>query len=132
MAKWEPLAALRTAGLPWDGSGYVQTRHQTLDEESISQYYEGLRPLLEIAPTGFPAHKNLSDTMALLHAKHHIFSHITDARCIPRACAMAADSWRVMAKLIYNAATDKKQWQGQLSALAAMIQLPAASSTKKL
>jgi hypothetical protein len=105
--KWTELATLRSPGFSWDGTGYMSSRSQAIDEESMLTYLEPMLKLLEVAPTGFPAHKSLLATFEALHSKHAILN--CDSRFVLRVASMAADNWRVMAKHIYNAALAKKR-----------------------
>ena len=60
VSMWEELANKRTPGFKWDGSSYASARGQAMDEESLLQHSAALEILLQVAPTGFPAHKPMT------------------------------------------------------------------------
>ena len=128
--RWDSLAEKRSPGFAWDGSGYGSARTQAIDEASMDNYFEALKLLLEVAPTGFPAHKCLLETFELLHARHGILS--CDSRFVLRAATLATENWRVMTKHIYNAALSNKKLTGRLQELVAIIKLPSQSSQESL
>ena len=124
--KWDELAKLRHPGFVWDGSGYGSTRTQALDEDTMEKYEAPLRILLELAPSGFPAHKCLVDAFEKLHDRHGIL--VCDSRFANRTATLASENWRVMTKHIYNAAmVEKVLKKGSLQALVQMIRLPTAT-----
>ena len=122
--KWDPTAVLKDPGFAWDGSGYMSSRTQAIDETSMQPYANVLKILLEVAPTGFPAHKCLTECFEELDARHGVLA--CDARFVPRAASMATDNFRIMTKHIYNAALHGKVLEkGALQDLVKMIILPS-------
>jgi hypothetical protein len=125
--KWDGLAKLRHPGFVWDGSGYGSTRTQSLDEDTMEKYEAPLKILLELAPSGFPAHKCLVDAFEKLHDRHGIL--VCDSRYVNRTATLAAENWRVMTKHIYNAAMVQKVLKKvSLRALVQIIRLPTSQS----
>ena len=104
--KWGARAVLKEPGFAWDGSGYMSSRTQAIDETSMQPCAKILKILFEVAPTGFPAHKCLTECFEELGARHGVLA--CDARFVPRAASMATDTFRIMTKRIYNAALHGK------------------------
>ena len=121
----DPLASPRSPGFKWDGSGYASARGQAMDEESLLQHSAALEFLLQVAPTGFPAHRPLTLTFLELDKKHGILG--ADRPFAQRAASLAADAWRVMAKHIYNVAMDSKAVPSTVRKLVDLIELPGAA-----
>ncbi|CAK0806555.1 unnamed protein product, partial [Prorocentrum cordatum] len=75
---------------------------QSLDEDTMV-HIEGLLPILvERAPSGLPTHKSLVQTFEELRARRGVLG--CDPRFVVRSAALAAESWRAMAKRICDAA----------------------------
>ena len=128
--KWNDLAALRAPGFTWDGSGYSASRTQALDEPSMAHYATPLKMLLEVAPTGFPAHKCLIEAFEKLHSRHDVLA--CEGRFSHRAATLASDAWRIMTKHLYNAKIDKKVLKNKsLQELLTLITLPASASQSR-
>ena len=123
--KWGARAARKEPGFAWDGSGYMSSRTQALDETSMLPYAEVLKILLEVAPSGFPAQRCLKDAFEELDKRHGIL--MCDARFVQRAASLAADAWRIMTKHLYNAAqAEKVMVNKELQQLVKKIKLPSA------
>ena len=88
--KWNDLAALRSPGFSWDGSGYSASRTQLIDEDSMLYYASPLQMLLGVAPTGFPAHKCLMEAFEKLHGRHDILG--CDKRFTIRTATLASEN----------------------------------------
>ena len=121
--KWDGLASRRTVSFAWDGSGYMSTRTQNIDEMTMLPYAEPLKALLEVAPSGFPSHKCLMETFEELHTRYEVLS--CDKRFVLRAATLAAENWKIMTKHLYNVALlDKKLNNEKLQELVKLIRLP--------
>ena len=121
--KWDALASLRTVNFAWDGSGYMSSRTQNIDEMTMLPYAEPLKALLEVAPSGFPSHKCLMETFEELHNRYEVLS--CDKRFVLRAATLAAENWKIMTKHLYNIAlVDKKLNNEKLQELVKLIKLP--------
>ena len=103
---WKPLAEKRDCGFSWTGNTYTGKANKG-DEKTLALHYDGLHKLLELAPTGFPDHGGLVDALLQLDADHGILA--TDPRFVNRAAALAAETWRLMCKHIYNWHYESKQ-----------------------
>ena len=104
VAHWQPLAELKAPGFKWDGSSYGRGRQDTPNVTDLAKHTAALDPLIDLAPSGFPAHTDLRGTFLALQEttpimegpdKYH-FNIATDA----------ADNWRVMCRHIYKLKTD--------------------------
>ena len=102
-ARWDGLAQLRDAGFARCGSSYpAAKRGLSISIAGMKMHAAGLRPLLEVAPTGFPSHSRLTATLEHLNAKYAILTTGTDAAL---QCSLAADRWRTMCKDVYRCVT---------------------------
>lgn len=97
--KWQALVELRDPGFNWDGSSYPKG-NKAVNIDALEAYARPLQGLLEMAPSGFPSHGDLRNTLSFLQSKYGIFSR--DKRVTQRTCDEAAEAWRLMAKHIYN------------------------------
>ena len=95
------LAKLRNPGYSWDGSDYTKGRTGSADREGLKMYAAPIAEILKLAPTGFPSHGLLRQTLQELHEKHTIFDGV-DKTNVWRVATDAADTFRVMCKHIYN------------------------------
>ena len=123
---WIHLAALKHPGFAWDGTDYmVSKRSLTGDTVALAARKSALKPLVQLAPTGFPSHPVLKETFAVLHRKCNIFgSGVVNT---PVVCSEAADRWRIMMRHLYN----NKRMDVQDPALADLlegIKLPSETS----
>ena len=121
--KWDGLASRRKVSFAWDGSGYMSTRTQNIDEMTMLPYAEPLKALLEVAPSGFPSHKCLMEAFEELHTRYEVLS--CDKRFVLRAATLAAENWKIMTEHLYNVALlDKKLNNEKLQELVKLIRLP--------
>ena len=111
---------MRDPGFIWDGSGYAASKRHPLDEETMGAYEAPLKILLELAPTGFPRWKSLVQTFETLHSRHGVLG--CDPRFVKRSAVLAAESWRVMTKHLYNTALAERTLnKSSLQALVRMV-----------
>ena len=122
--KWDGLASRRKVSFAWDGSGYMSTRTQNIDEMTMLPYAEPLKALLEVAPSGFPSHKCLVDAFEELHNRYEVLN--CDKRFVLRAATLAAENWKIMTNHLYNVALneDNKLNNETLQELVKLIKLP--------
>eukprot|EP00959_Pyramimonas_sp_CCMP1952_P049479 1033760-Pyramimonas_sp.AAC.1 len=126
--QWSGLAKLKKPGFSWDASSYqVSTRTEKPDLESLENHARAARPLIELAPTGFPSIVNLRNVFVQLHKEYNIFDSIDD-RHVWKTATDASDKWRIVCKHVYNlkkaGASDSLAEYPQLQGLVGLIQLP--------
>ena len=129
--KWSGLAALRASGFSWDGSSYAGANSSKVgDDAGLALHYLALKPLVEVAPTGFPSHISLQITLEKLDQDHCVLK--TEPRFAARAANIAAENWRTMCKHLYGMAiagatpTDPK-----VAELVGLIKLRDAEGSKQ-
>eukprot|EP00959_Pyramimonas_sp_CCMP1952_P058571 1223108-Pyramimonas_sp.AAC.1 len=67
-----------------------------IDQRSLAMHKQALSSLIQVAPSGFPAHGHLRQTFEILHKEHKVFQ--VDNAQVFTASSGAADQWRIMAK----------------------------------
>ena len=96
-----PLAGLRATGFRWDGSDYTALgRNHVPHQASLSQHAEALAIICGFAPSGFPAHATLRNTLLLLQNKHNVLGDHPAHRLF-REASVAAENWKIMCKHVY-------------------------------
>eukprot|EP00974_Lingulodinium_polyedra_P098660 9562551-Lingulodinium_polyedra.AAC.1 len=132
--QWSSLAAMKSPGFFWDGSGYAaKSRSQAADRVGLERHAAALEPLLRMAPTGFPAIGSVRAALMELHKAWTVFPDVLDKH-LWKASAEAADNWRIMCKHVYNlkraGASDFKAFP-RLKVLVDLIKLPVKTNITK-
>ncbi len=98
----QTIAKLRNPGFLWDGTNYdALGRNLNPSLGGLSLHSAVLGPLLDVAPTGFPAHSTLRATLVTLHSDYNIFGDVP-ARLVYKTAQEAADHWRIMCRHCYE------------------------------
>ena len=95
-----PLAERKDPGFAWRGDHYPKSkRGLAIDKDALHAHSAALRPLLDLAHTGFPAHSKLRHALDTLHNKYDICGSAEQE--VFRCSSIAADRWRIMCKDVY-------------------------------
>ena len=101
--KLDPLAQKRRQRFCWTGASYEScSRSLAPNLPSLDKHTEVLKPIVEIAPSGFPSHPNLSGCLVALHWRHAIFEGVVQGSRVHTIAAQSADRWRIMARHLYD------------------------------
>ena len=107
-AEWKPLAELKKPGFSWTGDDYEKTRRgQGPDRNGLKLYAKGLTGLFKVAPSCYPRHSPLRDTLTLLHHKHNILDPSVVVK--PGWADKGADKWSIMMKHLLDESKSKKR-----------------------
>ena len=69
LEQWKPLAELRSLQFSGDGSMYTKAcRNQGVDREGLILHAPAWKPLLQLAPSGFPSKTTLTNVFAVVGA----------------------------------------------------------------
>ena len=102
-AAWKSDAEFKNPGFRWDGSDYTKGRAGAPDKAGLVKHSRPLAALLKLAPSGFPSHGLVRQTLMDLHSSDKIFVDVGVDRAW-KVASDAADVWRVMCKHVYNVA----------------------------
>ena len=117
---WTPLAKDRSCQFKWDGSLYTKpSRNLNGDQESLMLHLEPLKVLLALAPTGFPAHRQVQKALQQLQQDFNILNCKEQELNI--ITADAADCWRIMCKHVYTMKKNKIKVKGSLQELLDLV-----------
>ena len=70
------------------------------DQEGLAKYAWPLKSLLQLAPSGFPAHSSVRSALLALHKSQGVLG--CEKRHAFKVAGEAADVWRIMCKDVYN------------------------------
>ena len=98
--EWFFLAKLKDPGFEWDGTLYSKpSRALGSDQGSLMKHAAALKPLLQLAPSGFPSQSSLRLVFYRMEEEHQVFgANVVLNRVVEEAC----DLWRIMCRDIYN------------------------------
>ena len=125
----ESLAMLKHTEFEWNGSTYSSlSRTMGPSPEGLQAYADPLHIMMELAPSGFPAHKDVRDGLSLLHHKWAVLGVKKDENAgdLLRRLNEAADHFRILTKHIYLLRVGQIETEyPDVNKLIAMVVLPA-------
>ena len=76
LSEWKELLILRDPGFMWDGASYEKSRRSqaAANVAGLVLHYPALLPLIKMAPSGFPSHKDLRSVFEKAQGQHNIFN----------------------------------------------------------
>jgi hypothetical protein len=107
-AEWKPLAELKKPGFSWAGEDYEKARRsQGPDRDGLKLYAKALAGLLKVAPSCYPRHLPLRDTLLLMQGNHMILDPSVVVK--PGWADKGADKWGIMMKHLLDESKLKKR-----------------------
>lgn len=93
------LARLKFPGFDWEMEAYCKSRRgQGPDREGLAQYFQILKAVLEVAPTGLPGHMRLREVWLWLEKEYKVMAPDVRSRgkAVPIWASECADKVRIM------------------------------------